>query len=205
MDQLTTALVLKILDENDPISISPTKEQLFFSFLVCKNLSDLCDTGRAILQEISQKGKPLTGLPDEKMISLSESVLRGFYSNSMFIEDEEVGTRPNWKEIQVFDKNRSRGAFKLYRCISRNIKEKPGGKEICEAVRKHNTSYFVNNFNKIFADLPAEFQKNLNAYRNFLTCPHISEETRNYVWDFFESLLDLFINESENLKMLSSM
>ena len=204
MEQLTVALVLKVLDENDPAPASPTKEQLFLSFLVCKNLSDLCDTGRAILQDIIKRGLPVTGLPNSDMITLCETVLRGLYTDKMFVEDPEIGTRPVWNVVSTFDKNRSRGAFKLYRCISRNIRDNPGGKDICEAVRKHNTQYFVMNFDKIFANLPSKFQENLNAYKNFLICPHISEKTRNYVWDFFESLLDIFVNEKDNLSMLSS-
>lgn len=204
MEQLTISLVLKVLDDNDPGPVSPTKEQLFFAFMVCKNLSDLCDTGLAILKDIAKRGKPLTGLPDDKMINLCETVLKGLYTDNMFIDDDEIGTRPNWTVMAGFDKSRARGAYKLYRCIGRNIKENPGGKEICVAVREHNTDYFVTNFNKIFANLPSEFQKNLNAYKNFLVCPHITEETRNYVWDFFESLLEIFVNEADNLKMVSS-
>ena len=85
MEQLTVALVLKVLDDNDPAPISPTKEQLFFAFMVCKNLSDLCDTGLAILKDITKRGKPLTGLPDDKMINLCEIVLKGLYTDTMFV------------------------------------------------------------------------------------------------------------------------
>jgi len=204
MDQFTIPIILGLLEKADPEPVSPTKEQLFFSSLLCKNLSDLCDTGKAILNEISNKGHPLDNLANPSMISLCESILRGLFSEKMFIEDKRLGIKPNWKEIQSFDRDRAHGSYRLYRCLQRNVKEKPGGKEICHAIMNKDTVYFSNNFYKIFADLPPHILNNMNGFKNLITCPYVNEKSRNYVWDFFQSLLDLVLNEQENIKMLSS-
>ena len=202
MEQLSLTLALQMLNKVDPEPISLTKEQRFFAFFVCKDLAELCDTGRAILREISSKGHPLTGLPDDGMITMCQGILKNLYTEKMFIEDARIGTKPDWRAVQEFPKDRSDGASKLYRCLKRNVMEKPGGREICEAVRRRDQDYFEKNFWKIFTDLPSEISKNLVAFKNMISCRYVPDKSKNYVWDFFESLMDLIQNEDDNIKLL---
>lgn len=204
MENLTDVLVSQMLNSFDPAPVYPTQEQKFLAFLICKNLSDLCETGRAILHDIELRGHPLKNLPEYSTISLCKQILDVFYSNNMFIKDPYGdGNRPNWSAINSFDNGKSSSAYKIYRAIRNNVVEKPDAGKIQDAVRDRNREYFLENYDKIFADIP--FREGLARFKNFLVVDYVKKEHLEYVWDFFDSLLDIFIHESENIEDLKSM
>jgi hypothetical protein len=203
MQELTDVLVSQVLDSLDNSSVNPTKQQRYLAFLLCKNLSDLCETGQAIVNNIESRGKPIVNLPDRNAIMLCQQILGKFYSDKMFIPDENYGNRPNWSVVGSFNKEKSDTAYKIYRAIRKNVIDSPIGKDIQSAIQLKNTKYFIQNFDKIFADIP--FKDGLTKFKNFVVSPDIIPKDRDYVWDFFEALLDIFINEEENLTALQTM
>lgn len=205
MENLTDAFISQIINSFDPTPASPTREQYYLSFLICKNLSDLCETGRAIINNIESQGNPIDLLPDKSNIALCQQILGQFYSNDMFIEDSEYGNRPNWSVISKFSRYKSDGAYKIYRAIHKNVILKPGGKDIQDAIRKKDKKYFLENFNKIFADIPPSFANALIKFKNFVSSPYAMTDDQTYIWEFFESLLDIFIFEKDNLDDLKTL
>ncbi|CAN5871673.1 hypothetical protein BH23THE1_BH23THE1_32380 [soil metagenome] len=203
MENLSGLLVSQVLNSLDPNPVSPTKQQLYLSFLVCKNLTDLCETGRAIVNNIESHGHPLDGLPDRDSIALCQQILREFYDDNMFIPDEEFGNKPNWDKVNKFNQDQSNTAYKIYRAIRKNIIEKPGGKDIQGAIQRKDKKFFLENFDKIFADVP--FKDGLIKFKNFIASPYTRDEDQSYVWDFFESLIDIYIYEQDNLEDLRHM
>lgn len=203
MEKLTDVVVSQILGSLDPTPVNPTREQKYLAYLICKNMSDLCETGRAIVNKIQLQGHPVNDLPDRDTIRFCQNILTGFYSEKMFIPDNECGNRPNWPAVSAFPKDKSDAAYRIYRAIKRNIVEKPDGKLIQAAIKKQDKSYFVQNFNKIFADIP--FKDGMDRFRNFVATNHVPPEDQKYIWDFFDALLDIFIYEADNLKDLQQM
>lgn len=204
MENIIDGVVSSILNSFDPKPVNPTREQRYLSFLVCKNLSDLCETGRAIINNIESQGNPVGLLPNRDDIALCQQVLSRFYSNTMFIEDEEYGNRPNWKVVDQFG-SKGEGAGKIYRAIHKNIILKPGGEDIQVAIKKKDKKYFLENFDGIFTDIPSKFSGALCKFKNFIASPYTITEEQDYIWDFFESLLDIFIYEKDNLEDLQKL
>jgi hypothetical protein len=204
MENILDGIVNTVLNSFDPTPVNPTREKLYLSFLICKNLSDLCETGRTIINNIESKGNSVKDLPNKDSIALCQQVLSRFYSNDMFIEDPEFGNRPNWKIVEKY-KNKGEGACKIYRAIHKNIILKPGGKDIQKAIKTKNLKYFTENFDKIFADIPETFTEPLNKFKNFVSSPYALNKDQVYIWDFFENLLDIFIYEKENLEDLKNL
>lgn len=205
MEHLIDSLVSTVVNSLDPNPVNPTKQQRYLSFLVCKNLSDLCETGRAIVNNIDAQGKPIDLLPDRSNIALCQQILGKFYIDSMFIPDSDFGNKPDWNVVGKFAKDRSDNAYKIYRVIRKNVVEKPGGKDIQDAIQRKDKKFFMENFDKIFADIPSTFSDALIKFKNFVTSPYALTEDQLYIWDFFESLLDIFIHEKENLEDLQNM
>jgi len=203
MENLTDVLVSQLLNSLDQQPVNPTKEHLFLGFMICKNLSDLCETGRAIVNKIESQGHSIKQLPDRSQIGLCQEILHKFYSDDMFIPDDDIGNRPNWSAVTNFDKNKSHTAYKIYRAIRKNIIEKPTGKQILSAINQKDKTFFINNFDKIFADIP--FKDGLLKFRNFLAMSCISQHDQDYVWDFFSALTDIFVYEENHLDDLKSM
>jgi hypothetical protein len=203
MENLTDSIVSSILNSLDPNPVNPKREQLYLAVLICKNLSDLCETGRAIVNSMESNGNPIDGLPDRSNIAMCQQILGKFYSNDMFIEDTEFGNKPNWQVISSFKKDRGDTAYKIYRAIRKNIIEKPGGQDIQKAIERKDKEYFIGNFDKIFIDIP--FKDALLKFKNFVSSPYALAQDQTYVWDFFEALLDIFIFEADHLRDLSKM
>lgn len=192
----------QVLNSLDPSPVHPTKEQYFLACMVCKNLADLCETGRAILDDMQSRGVSVQNLPRASDIQMCQGILNRFYHENMFQEDPELGFIPNWQAIQRFDKRKANGAYKIYGCIKRNVVDKPIGQEIQEAAQTRNQDYFINNFDTIFANVP--FKNALLKFKNFVASSAVLEDHREYVWDFFDSLMEIFINEKQNLEDLKS-
>lgn len=212
METIIDGLVSSVINSFDPKPVNPTKEQKYLAFLVCKNLSDLCETGRAIVNNMESQGHPIDLLPNRDNIALCQQVLSRFYSNDMFIPDEEYGNRPNWNMVNKFS-GKGEGAVKIYRAIHKNVVDqhnaknvkKITGKDIQNAIQKKDKKYFVENFDKIFADIPSTFTDALFKFKNFIASPYTITADQTYIWDFFESLLDIFIYEKENLEDLQNL
>lgn len=203
MENLTDVLVSQILDSLDPSFVDPSREEAYFSFLICKNLSDLCETGTSILNAIQKAGKPITGLPEKDNITLCQNILLKFYSNNMFIPDEEYGVRPNWNAVSNFDKTKTRTAHKIYRAIRKNVLEKEDSKRLRDAIHGRNKDYFIKHFDALFKDIP--FKEGLVKFKNFVNSPYVSEEHQKYVFDFFDPVLEIFENEKENIEDVSKL
>lgn len=204
MDQLTDSVILGLLNSLDPTPVNPTKEDLFISFLLCKNLDDLCETGIAILNDMTKRRISLKGLPGIPDIDRCKFILRRFYSNSMFVDDEEMGSLPNWGVISSFDQVKSRAAFKIYRAIKKNLSS-GRGESMQEAIRKRDTGYILKHFDEMFANIPAEFKENLVKFKNFIASNDVPKEHKEYVYIFFESLLELLFLEPQTMEQLKSL
>lgn len=196
------ALVSNLINQFDKTPTNFSREKKFLSFLVCKNLVDLCQTAIRILRGISRKGYSTEGLPDEVSISMCESSLSFYFSDAMFKDDEEYGMVPNWEVISSFPEDKAEIACKLYRVIAVNLQKGEISEAILKAVENRDKKYFLNNFDKIFKNLP--FADGLKMIKNFVSSPYVSESDQEYVWDFFDSLLDIFISEKEHIEKLKS-
>ena len=205
MDFAIDAIVSTVLNSFDSLPVTQIREQRFLCFLICKNLRDLCETGCAILNDIESKGCSVDLLPQRESMALCQQVLTRFYSDEMFIEDSEFGHKPNWVAVAKFNGNKGDGACKIYRAIHKNIMIKPGGKEIRKAIKNKDKKYFLENFDKIFADIPETFTEALIKFKNFVSLPDKFIDNQEYIWGFFEGLLDVFIYEKENLEDLRNM
>lgn len=205
MDLIIDGLVSTVLNSFDSVPVTQNKEQRFLAFLLCKNLSDLCQTGCAILNNIESKGCPIDLLPKRESINLCQLVLKRFYLEDMFIEDPEFGTKPNWPVVAKLNGSKGDGACKIYRAIHKNIILKPGGKEIQKAIKNKDKKFFLENFDKIFADIPETFTEALLKFKNFVSLPDKFADNQEYVWNFFDGLLDIFIFEKENLEDLRNL
>lgn len=200
MESLTDTIVSQLLNSLDPTPVNPSKEESYLAFMVCKNLTDLCETGRAIVNSIESNRKPIDSLPDRSGISLCQQLLKKFYSDDMFIPDDTIGNKPNWSVVASFDRQHTITAFKIYRAIRKNIIGKP---EIQKAVADKNKIYFLNNFDQIFSGIP--FKEALLKFKNFVASPYTSKDDQDYVWEFFGALVDIFIYEKDNILDLKSM
>jgi hypothetical protein len=202
MEFVIDGIVSTVVNSFDSLPVTQNREERFLSFLICKNLRDLCETGCAILNDIESKGCSIDLLPKRDSIALCQQVLTRFYSNDMFIEDPEFGHKPNWVEVAKFNGNKGDAACKIYRAIRKNIIEKPGGKDIQKAIKNKNKKFFLENFDKIFADIPESFTEALLKFKNFVSLPDKFIKNQDYIWDFFGGLIDVFIYEKDNLKDL---
>src|SRR5665648_313825 len=190
MERLTDEFINSKLD---PTPIDPSREELFLAFLVCKNLSDLCETGRAINNELESAGKLVPNLPQNDDIKTIEGVIRRYYRDDMFTHTEESDHLPNWPVIKGYDRLRCLIAVKIYRSFKHNTIASPNSGEICDAIRKQDRKYFVEKFDQIFANMPSK--EHLVKFKNFVTCSDIPESSQNRIWEFFQCLLDLISSE----------
>lgn len=202
MENLVDGYIDQVLNSLDPSPVNPTKEEYFLACMVCKNLADLCETGRAILDDMDTRGVSVQNLPKSSDIQMCQGILNRFYHENMFEEDEELGFIPNWQAVHQFNKRKANGAYKIYRCIKHNVVDKPIGKEIQNAAQNRDQDYFINNFDTIFANVP--FKNGLLKFKNFVGSSAVLEDHREYVWDFFDSLMEIFINEKQNLDDLKA-
>lgn len=180
--------------------ILPKREEKFLAFLVCKNLSDLCETGMYILEHIKTAGTNMSNLPDSEMIKLCRNSLMVYFSPKMFIDNSEYGSLPNWAVVENFDKMKTKTAVQIYRLIKRNIVE---NNNIIKAVNDRNKNFFVKNFGQIFAGVP--FEDFLGKFKNFIVSPHVKDEDQEYIWDFFQSLLEIFTNAEDMMESLKEL
>jgi hypothetical protein len=202
MEILVDGCIDQVLNSLSPQPVHPSKEEYFLACMVCKNLADLCETGRAILDDMQSRGMSVNNLPRASDIQMCQRVFDRFYSESMFQEDDELGSIPNWDAISNFDQRRGNGAFKIYLCIKHNVIDKPIGKDIQIAAQRRDEKYFIDNFDTIFANVP--FKDALLKFKNFVASNAVLETHREYIWDFFDSLMEIFINERENLDDLKA-
>jgi hypothetical protein len=194
---LTAVFARKLLADTDPEPGLPSRGELFLSFLVVKNVTDLCETGRAILDEMSETGANLTGLPSKSTMALIRKILKELYDEKMFIPDDQVGFKPNWDVIMYFNKDNTQAAFRLYRIIRRNVK---GAKDMPRALQERDKKFFLENIDTIFANIP--MKDLINQFKNFIGSPHVPKESQDLVWDFFEQLIDIFLSEKEHLELI---
>lgn len=199
MDLVATALnqMLNMLDSS---KVSPTTEQKYYSFLVMKNLDDMFCLGCEIVNEITSQVKPSIELPDVASMNFCRIILEKLYNEDVFIEKKK-GVIPNWKEVIKFDSSLAESSYKIYMAIKRNVVDGPESKQIIEAIKKKERKYFVQNFESIFKNIP--FPEGLSLFKNILACPEVTDEQEATVWDFFQSLLDIYLNEKDNLEELS--
>lgn len=189
MNFLTDQLVNTMLQSLDNSPVNPTLGDRYLSCLVCKNLSDLGETGLAILIDMQQKRLSVAGLPDKGMIETCQVILKRYYTENMFPEGQE----PNLEAIKRFETEKANTAFRIYRAIRNNVISKPDSNLLQDAVTNRDKKYFLDNFDQLFADVP--FQEGLNQFKNFLKSPHVPVKSQNTVWEFFEALLDVFLDE----------
>lgn len=197
---LTGSIVKSILNQNDPNPGKPRDGELFMSFLVVANLADLCETGRSILNEMTNKGLKTTGLPTNSTMGIVQGLLKNYYSDKMFIEDDDYPQRPNWKVIKAFPTDDARAAFQLYRIIRRNITE---CSNLDEIISTRDKTIFLKNFDSVFAGLPMKDM--VSQFKNFLSCDLVPTKSQELVWNYFEELVGLIHEEENNIKLAESL
>lgn len=203
MENLTDILVSQMLSSLDPSPVYPSREQKFFAFLICKNLSELCETGEAILHDIETRGFSLENLPEYDNLSLSRQILKVYYRDSMFKENSDGDSVPDWNIIESFDTEKSNTAYRVYKAIRKNVIDKPHSQTLRKAIHERDRKYFLENYEKLFEKIP--FKDAMIKYKNFLIVDYVKQEHMEYLWNFFESLLDIFIYEKDNIEDLKSM
>lgn len=203
MEAVTDVIVEQMLSSMDNSPVNPSREEKFLAFTVCKNLADLGTSGMAIIKEMQKQKLPVNDLPDIPSIQLCQGIIKNYYSDSMFIEDEEFGNVPEWKVISRFDSKRTEIAYRIYRSIRLNLVGNDRSTSLRKAIREKNKAYFIQNFDDIFADIP--FKDGLIVFKNFIQSPHVSQKNQDVVWDFFDSFVELYENEKYNLEDLKGM
>src|SRR3989337_4343678 len=133
MDSWTDQIVAQMLMAMDSTPVNPSLGQRYLSCLVCKNLTDLGETGLAILAEMKSRQLSVANLPNEGMIETCQNILKLYYTEAMFAKEE-----PDLDQIKKFDLNRSDTAFRIYRAIRNNIMMKPDSIKIQDAVKKRD-------------------------------------------------------------------
>lgn len=201
MDNLTNQFKGLLTDSVDYDSVA--REDKFLAFLICKNLSDLCETGIYILENIKVKGKNCAELPDEDMIKLVKTILSGLFSSKMFVADEEYGSVPDWDIVENYDRKKTEMAIQTYHLLKRNIVLNPDIDKIRTAVEKRDKKYVLINFDKIFQGAP--FEEQLQNFKNFIASPHVKVVDQESVWEFIESLMDIFMSEDEMRQTLKNL
>lgn len=200
MDVLKNVLVQSGLNALDPKPVNVSREDYYLSSLVCKNLSDLCDTGAAILESLNRPQND-TELPNKSLIQLASDTLKTFYSNEMFILDPSgEDTMPSWPVITNFRKDYLDNGYKIFRAIRNNINKNPDSALMLESIEKRDKNYFLLNFDKIFQDVP--FTDTIKQFKNFLSSNLLSPDDEELLWEFFHMLLHFFTNEKEILTQI---
>ena len=225
MEFMTNIVVSQMLNSLDQTPVKPNIYEKYLAFVVCKNLSDLCDTASAVInkiraspeyiqyeedlkmdQEEIEGDEPLENptelLPDQNQIKMCRDILQRYYADNMFVPSDD-GDRANWLNVKAFSEENSIIAYKIYRAIRRNVVSRPESKQIQESVVNKNKSYFIANFDSLFEGVP--FREGLSLCKNFLTNPHISEEHQDIFWEYFNQLLDTIVNEKEVLDDIAKM
>lgn len=192
----TTGFARQILNSNEPNPGTPSRGELFLSFILCKDLADLFETGRAILRETPVH----KNLPSETTLLTIQTILNEFYSPDMFIPDNEYGQKPNWSVVLNFNKDNSRAAFQLYKILRRNI---ISATEMPKALKSRNKEFFLENFDYMFADLP--FKDLVSEFKNFIASDDVSLENQEFIWDFIDSLVSLINDDQENIQTIEKL
>lgn len=201
MQSLVISTLSNMLDSTP---INPTREQCFLAHLICKNLTDLCETGISILNNTKIKAPKnvMITLPNIDVMTQCRYILNNFYTDKMFKTDDEYGNLPIWEEINKFPREKQLTACKIYRCLKENILDKPDSKLLQSAIKKRNKEYFIKNFDNIFANIP--FQTYLNQFKNFISTDYVKKDDQELIWEFFDSLIDILMGEVENLNQLKN-
>lgn len=175
-------------------------EEVFLACTICKNLCDLCETGICIIQNIKATHGKVEGLPSIGKIKLARSFLEKYYSDDMFLDDEEFGVKPNWEAIQEFDEKKLKTAVSIYRMVKANIGE--GEMEIIKkAMQERNSDYFLNNYMDIFKGGLSDWID----FRGFINSPYLTDEDKECMWEFFEQIINIISEEEEMFDILSKM
>lgn len=175
-----------LLEPMRPMSI----EETYIACMLIKNMVDLCDLGIDILRTI----KNPKGLPDKGSLQTFRILLGSLYKESFFTKDIK---NPNWNQIESHNKQLTETYCRVYITIETNLKKYPA---IVPNLKSHNRQYFIDNFDLFFKDMP--FDSQLQSFKNLLSSDKIPEEDQDEVWDFFEVMLDLFVNKESKLKSL---
>jgi hypothetical protein len=202
MSNFIDSVVLKLISKFSTKNVANRRELIFLAILVCKNITDLCDTCMYITKNIKSK-KVLEILPSLTSIQLCKSYFKECFDDSMFIDDEELGTRPNWNSISKFNEQKKDIALAIYLAIKHNVMEKPWSHELRTAILNRDKKFFIENFDLIFNGLP--LRQELGKFKGLLECEDIDKEDQECVWMFFISLTHIFMEEKDNIQDLLSL
>lgn len=198
MDCIIDSVTTQLFNSFDNSPVLYEKEELFLSLLTCKNLTDLCETTSAILEQLDNADKET--LPSASNLELCRTVLQTFYTDEMFIENDDIGLIPNWENIKKLKKDKAENVCRVYRKLKSNMLKQ----EIQEAIETRNAKFFVDNFEDIFNNLPTQFADSMFKFKNMISSESISDENKDCIWEYFESLLDVFKEEEEYIRLLRS-
>jgi hypothetical protein len=175
-----------------------TLEELFIAYLLTKQLCDLCETGCAIINELTELDREQ--MPSKKTLMVLKEILSHWYSNDMFVESKKYGVKPDWHVVESFDKSPTNPAWILYILIIEGITP-----EIVKAVENRDRNYFYNNFDSIFAKLPQVLSDSIGPFKNFIKSKVVSKEDRETVFDFFQEITVLITDRNTTIENLKTM
>ena len=172
----------------------PTREEIFLSTIFIKNLVDLCETSESILLSLPNEKKVI----DNGYVKLCRIFLKGYYNDNFFIEDENVGILPNWKNINNFNYDKLYFLCRVYATVKLNLDKHP---KLSVALENRNKSYFLNNFDYLFENLPIK-DYIVNVKKFIADDDFCSQEDQESIWEFYDTIFDLFNNKDEYIKDL---
>lgn len=176
----------------------PCIEEIFLSITFCKNLTDLCETGREILKKISYN----PDFPDINRLKLFEKALKSLYREEFMIEEEDR-LSPNWAKITSYIKNseqneeRLYNVWKFYDIVRINIESNP---DIINRIKKGDKSYFIKNFDTLFEEI--SFKDDISKFKNLVLSGKISKEDEENIMQF---LIYMIEDISEHKKQVTEL
>lgn len=193
------SLVIKTyIDRTYPLpnGYNPTQEEKYMAALLCKNLCDLCETGIAIRQSMKNI-TPSDNLPEVQTLKLCQQALGGFYNVNFFKTNSNGDLIPNWKALQNFEQEYLNTLCSLYNVIDNNMNE---FHDIKKNIQERNKIFFLQNYDKLFVNSPLE--EYLGQFKNFIKTDKVSQDDQDYVWEYFDAMIDLIQNKDKHIKFL---
>ena len=222
MQALTETIIYQMINSFDKTEVDPTREEKYLAFQVCKNIADLCDTARAIINILESRNKNddnvVSKFPSHDSLAMYRRFLKSLYSEDMFILDSDGNECPSWSNVDKFDTYKSVTAYKLYKSIRDGTIDAKNIDKVKEALEQGDYKYFIDNYDEFIKNLPFDkwldsFKNIINIddaragiilYKNFLNEDIVDRSHIDNIRDFFNILLDIFLDETECINDLKS-
>lgn len=172
-------------------NLSPSIEETIYSIIFCKNLVDLCESVRAMINKLP----PNNNLPDKAQLKFIQLVLEELININII--DDEINII--WKNVKEISKNEKYTnilltCYKIYVSIKNNISD---NEILIDSIRKKNKKFFIKEYDNIFKDIP--YREVLEKFKYILNNNAIEQEDEDLLWDFFQTLESMIENEDKEI------